>query len=85
MITSNAIELEKVCLLTCQFLGLLANTLAADAKYTVFNRENLTTSIKVQLSKKETYFSDFFAAFLKCSLNLQHLEGKDDPHRFFYF
>ena len=65
-------------MLTCQFLGLLVNTLAADAKYTVFNRENLTIAIVVQLSKKEKYFSEFFAAFLKCSLNLQQLPQKQN-------
>ena len=65
-------------MLTCQILGLLVNTVAADDKYPVLNRENLTIPIKMQLSKKEKYFSELFAAFLKCSLNLQQLPQKQN-------
>ena len=67
---------RKPLLLTCQIFGLLVNTLAADAKYPVFNKENLMIPIQVQLSRKEKLFSEFFAAFLKYRLNLQHFERK---------
>ena len=73
---------KKSLLLTCQILGLLVNTLAADEKYPVLNRDNLTIPIQMQLSEKQKTFSQFFAAFLKFTLNFEHFEKKDDPHRF---
>ena len=44
---------KKAFLLTCQILGLLVNTLAADEKYPVLNRDNLTIPIQMQLSQKK--------------------------------
>ena len=44
-------------------MGLLVNTLAADKKYLVLNRDNFTLPIHMQLSPKKT-FSLFFQAFL---------------------
>ena len=64
----------------CQILGPLAITLAADEKYPVLNRDNLTTAIQIQLSHKQKNFSQFFAALLKFSLNFHHFEKKHDPH-----
>ena len=77
--------LKKSLLFTCQILGLLLNTLAADEKYPVLNRDNLTIPIQMQLSQKQKTFSQFFAAFLKSTLNFKHFESKDDPHRFCIF
>ena len=71
--------------MTCQILGLLANTLAADEKYPVLNRDNLTIPIQMQLSQKQKTFSEFFAAFLKFRVNFAYFEKTDDPHRFFIF
>ena len=76
---------KKSCFFTCQVLGLLVNTLAADEKYPVLNRDNLTIPIQMQLSQKQKTFSQFFAAFLKSTLNFKHFESKDDPHRFCIF
>ena len=73
---------KKAFLLTCQILGLLVNTLAADEKYPVLNRDNLTIPIEMQLSQKQKTFSEFLAAFLKSWLNFEYFEKKDDPHRF---
>ena len=73
---------KKSLLLTCQILGLLVNTLAADEKYPFPNTDNLTTPIQMQLSKKQKSFSQFFASFLKSRLNFKYFEKKDDPHRF---
>ena len=67
---------KKSLWLTCIFLGLLVNTLAADEKYPVLNRDNLTIPIQMQLSQKQKTFSQFFAAFLKSSLNFKHFEKK---------
>ena len=73
---------KKSLLLTCQILGLLLNTLAADEKYVVLHRDNLTIPIQMQLSTKRKHFSEFFSAFLKFTLNFDHFEKKDDPHIF---
>ena len=69
-------------LLTHQIFWLLVNTLAADEKYPVLNRDNLTIPIQMQLSEKQKTFSQFFAAFLKCISNFERFEEKDDPNRF---
>ena len=76
---------KKSLLLTCQILGLLVNTLAADEKYLVLHRDNLTIPIQMQLSKKEKTFSQFFPAFFKSGLNFKHFERKGDLHRFCIF
>ena len=56
---------KKSLLLTCLMFGLLVNTLAADEKYPVLNRDTLTIPIQMQLSQKQKTFSPFFAPFLK--------------------
>ena len=73
---------KKSLLLTCQILGLLVNTLAADEKYPVLNRDNLAIPIQMQLSQKQKTFSRFFAAFLKFRLIFKYFEQKHHPHRF---
>ena len=82
---SSQLTWKKSLLLTCKILGLLLNTLAADEKYLVLHRDNLTIPIQMQLSQKQKTFSQFFAAFLKSTLNFKHFESKDDPHRFCIF
>ena len=69
-------------LLTCKVLGLLVNTLVADEKFPVLNRDNLTIPIQMQLSQKQKRFSQFFASILKSSLNFNYFAKKYDPHRF---
>ena len=55
---------KKSLLLAFQVLGLLVKTLAADEKYPVLNRENLTIPIQMQLSqKKKTLFLNFLLHF----------------------
>ena len=66
-----------------QVLGLLVNTLAADGKYPVLNRDNLTMPIQMQLSQKQKRFSQFFVQFLNYRLNFIDFENNDDTHRFF--
>ena len=67
---------EKSLLLTCEILGLLVNILAADEKYPVLNRDNLTISVQMQLCEKQKPFSHLFSAFLKYSLNFKYCEKK---------
>ena len=59
--------------------------MAADEKYLVLNRDNLTIPIKMQISQKQKNFGRFFPAFLKSNWNFERLEKKDDPHSFFIF
>ena len=66
----------KSLLLTCQILGLLVNTLDAEDKYPVPNRDNLTIPIEMQLSQEEKRFSPVLAALSKSSLNVEHFEKK---------
>ena len=61
-------------------LQLFVNTLSADDKYSLLNRDNLTQPIRTQLSQKQKPFYAFFLAFSKCALNLKHFQNKDDPH-----
>ena len=68
--------------MTCQILGLLVKTLAANEKYPLLKRDNLTIPFQMQLSQKQKTFSEFFAAFLKFRLNFKYFETKYDPHRF---
>ena len=63
MITATYIELEKVSLMDMQVLGLLVNTLAADQKFRVINRENLMIPIQMQLSQKQKLLLYFLLHF----------------------
>ena len=67
---------KKSLLVICKISRLFINTLSADGKYSLFNRENLTQLIQMQLSPKQKTFSDFFSAFLKSSLNFEHFQKK---------
>ena len=74
-ITVKSFELEKVSLIGCQILGLVVNTLGVAEKYLVFNRDNLTMQVQMQLSQKQKSFSQFYLAFLNSSLNFKHFES----------
>ena len=67
-------------LVFCKFLRLLVKTLTDDDKYSLLYRDNLTQPIQILLYKKRKAFSQFFAAFLKSTLNFEHFQKKDDPH-----
>ena len=82
---SRKLSWKKSLLFTCKILWLVVNTFPTDEKYPVFNRENLTITIQMQLSQKQKTFSQFFAAFLKSKSNFKHFESNNDPHRFFFF
>ena len=73
---------KKSLFLQCQILGLLVNTLASDEKNPVFNRDNLTIPIQMQLSQKHKSFCEFFTEFFKYTSNFEHFDKKDDPYRF---
>ena len=64
----------------CKILRLFGNTLTADDKYYLLNKDNLTQSIQTLLSQKEKTFSEIFSSFLKSTLNFETFQEKDDPH-----
>ena len=59
---------------------MFVNTLTADDKYFLLNRDNLTPPIRMQLSQKETAFSQFFRTFSKSTLYFEDFEKRDHPH-----
>ena len=63
LITARSLALEKASLIDMQDLGLLVNTLAADEKYPVLHRDNLTIPIQMQLSHKQDTFPQFLLHF----------------------
>ena len=67
---------KKSLLVICKISRLFPNTLSADGKYSLLNRDNLTQPIQMQVSRKQKTFSEFFAAFLKSSLNFEHFQKK---------
>ena len=68
-------------LVLCKILGLFVNTLTADDKYSLLNTDNLTRSIQTLLSVKQKTFSQLFSSFLKSTLNFEHFQKRDEPHR----
>ena len=59
---------------------MFVNTLTADDKYSLLNRDNLTQQNRMQLSQKQKAFSQFFLASSKYTLNFEDFEKIDDPH-----
>ena len=51
--------------------------MSSDDKYSLLNRDNLTQTIRTQLSKKQKAFSEFFIDFSKSTLNFDHFQKKD--------
>ena len=56
---------------------MFVNALTTDDNYSRRNMLNLTQQLEAPLSQKQKTFSGFFIAFLKCALNLEHLQKKD--------
>ena len=52
--------------------------MTTDDKYSRRIMLNFTQQIEALLSQKQKTFSRFFLAFLKCALNLEHFEKKDE-------
>ena len=58
---------------------MFVQTLTADDKYSLLNRDNSMQSILTKLSQKLKLVLHFFLAFSKCTLNFEHFQKKDDP------
>ena len=70
--------MTKSAIVGSEILTLSVNTLTTDDKYSRRNMLNFTQQLETPLSQKQKTFSGFFIAFLKCALNLEHLEKKDE-------
>ena len=55
--------------------------MTTDDKYSARNMLNFTQQLEAPLSQKEKTFFGFFIGFLKCALNLEHFEKKDEYPR----
>ena len=71
---------KKFLSVICKISRLFPNTVSADGKYSLFNKDNLTQPIQIELSRKQKTFSKYFSAFLKFNLKFEHIKEKDDPH-----
>ena len=74
------LSFKKSLLRICKKLSLFVNTLTADDKYSLLNRENLTQPIQMELSQKQKPFPQFFSRILKSRWNFQHFQQIDDNH-----
>ena len=61
----------------CKSLRPFVNTLTAQGKYSLLNREYLPHAIHMQLSQKQKKFSKFFSKFFKSRLNFEHIQKKN--------
>ena len=62
-------------------LGLFFDTLIADDKYSVVNRDNFNgINADVIISEKKKLFSEVLSASLEFRLNFEHFLKKDDAH-----
>ena len=66
---------KKSLLVIYKISRLFSHTLGAYGKYSLFNRSNLA-----ERKQKQKSFSHFFSAYLKFSLNFEHLLKKDEHH-----
>ena len=60
---ASQLSWKKSPFLTCKILGLILNTLAADDRYPVLNKDNLTIPTQIQLSRKQQTFHNFWLHF----------------------
>ena len=52
--------------------------MTTDDKYSRRNMLNFTQPLESSLPQEQKTFSGLFLAFLKCALNLEHFEKKDE-------
>ena len=56
----SQLSYKKSLLVICKIPNLFPNTLSADGKFSLLDRDNLTQRIQIELSQKETTFFQFF-------------------------
>ena len=71
-------SLSVICKILIQF----ANSLTADGKHSLVNRDNLTQPIQIYFSKKQKLFREFFFCIFEIKIKFGTFrKRKDDPHR----
>ena len=65
-------------LVTSEIFRLFVNTLTSDDKYCRRYMQIFLQQLQTPLSQKRIAFSWIFIAFLKCALNLQNSEKKEE-------
>ena len=73
---SRQLTCKRSLLVICKISRLFSNTLNAQGKYSLLNKDKLTQPIQMQVSRKEKTFSEFFSAFLKSNLNFEDFQKK---------
>ena len=68
----------KSAFVRSEILTVFFNTLTTDEKYSRRNMLNLTQQLEAPLSEKQKTFCLIFLPFLKCALNLEDFEKKDE-------
>ena len=76
LITVNVVPLEKSLLVIHKILIVFVNTLTADDKHYLLNRDNLTQPIQMQLYQKQKSFSEFFSDISKIYIKLETFAKK---------
>ena len=72
--------MKNLLLVIGKILTLFVNTVTADVKNSLVNRDNLGQPIQIQFPEQQKNFSQFFSAVLRSRLNFEHFQKKDDPH-----
>ena len=57
--------------MTCKISGLVPNTLSADGKYSLLNRDNVTEPIQMRLYRNQKISLDLFSGLLKSNFNFE--------------
>ena len=65
---------KKSALVRSKILGLFANTLTVEYKYSRRNMQTFAHQVQTPLCLKQKTFSEFFIAFLKSTSNVEHFE-----------
>ena len=68
--TLKVVALEKVSLRIEKIKSLFVNTLTADDKHYLLNRDKFTQRIQMQLYQKQKPFSEFFSCISKIYIKL---------------
>ena len=67
---------KKSVLVRRKALELFVNTLTADDKYSLLNRDNLAEPIRTQLSQKQKTFSQFFLCIFEMCIKYKTFSKK---------
>ena len=76
VITVKVIDLQKFLLDTWKFFRPFLNTLTADDRYSLINKNKWMQTVQMHLSQKPKIFSELFFPFFEFVLNFEHFQKK---------